>query len=218
MKSAVHMKNSPSIWYFLLLLIGATFLLAGPFAFGFSMRTTFLFGVLYVITVHTFQVRIIYRRQLNSLHRLNYASSWLDYILVAVIITAIVFCLAIDSKSSTYSYLLPLSFIGILGQTVSRLWLRAPRYVLTTDQLQENDFYLQERKLDDLHSICFDWTSLVVRIRFSHQYDIQIFRPRYSKQQLADFIQRIIDQSPVEADIHPEVQEFLKAHASLSLH
>lgn len=95
-------------------------------------------------------------------------------------------------------------------------WKKTARFILTSDTLYVNDLLVHERNLEKLHSICLGWTSIHIKVRFVNQHDIVLSRNRYSDQELAALIQKIIDLAPVEADIDPHVQKFLDEYATMT--
>jgi hypothetical protein len=96
-------------------------------------------------------------------------------------------------------------------------WKKTARFILTSDTLYVNDLLVHERNLEKLHSICLGWTSIHIKVRFVNESDIVLSRNQYNDQELASFIQKIIDLAPVEGEIDPQVQKFLAEHSSTSV-
>jgi molybdate-binding protein len=81
---------------------------------------------------------------------------------------------------------------------------------VTSEKFIENNFWLKERNMSDLHSIVCNLNRSKIKIRFSDEYDIVIRSSEYSEAELAAFIQVILDHSDVEAELDSAVQELLR--------
>jgi hypothetical protein len=193
----------------ILLIGGALLLWLAYYIFHVPVSFCFAAGLLYAISIEGYKLHTIKTRKFDSLHHLPYAPSRVDYFLSGAMLIIVCCLLLFEKPNGIYSFLFALSLVAVGAPHIMRLRLRAPRYILTADHLIENDHNLTRRKLEDLHSICLGWTSDHIKVRFVNQYDIVLSRNRYSDQELAAFIQKIINLAPVEGDIDPHVQKFL---------
>lgn len=186
------------------------------FATTIDDRIIFVVALLMGIPIQFYKVQIIANRRFPDVTSLPYRTSIAEYVIFTLFVLTVLLLIIYYPKNNDYIFLFFL--ISPIINVIAYIKLKkTPHYIITDNKLIENDFTLSERKLDDLHSIEFFGIFNRIDVRFVNQYNISIRQGGYSKKELAEFIRKIIEASPVEAEVEPAVQSFVEKHTSTTV-
>jgi hypothetical protein len=197
--------------YFACAIPAIAFLVVCLLILKFQPWLIILFAFVIRMLLYYLNAFILTKRQFPAISELPTRWSTWDYIGIITIIALIVFFTWFYGNGDRYY---PFGTVIILSGSIPNPWNRSPRFVLTEDTLFQNEFNLKKRQLAHLHSIELLVLPRGFRINFSEDYSIKIPKGGCTNRELCDFVNKILEQSPVEADVHPEAREFLGKHAS----
>lgn len=203
--------KSETTYYLIMGGVFVLFTLAIPL-FGTPGLAWMLVAIIWLMALSAYRTRILVRRQFKSQASLPFSYSIWNYLLGISILTLIVLEVILSRPEKISWFLSIYLLILVINGNALATWRKIPRFILTPDRLLENDLFIKQRKLADLHSIKYNLIYRRIKIRFVNEYDITLVCAQYNEQQLAAFIKKIIDQSPVEAEIDPAIESFINEH------